>query len=66
MADSIGCAPGAILFLHLGIPVGQNMSRISVLASIMDRFRSKLSTWKVKSLSFGGRLTLIKPVPGLL
>ncbi|KAL7599579.1 hypothetical protein Lser_V15G26444 [Lactuca serriola] len=34
--------------------------------SIIDKFSSKLSVWKAKSLSFGGRLTLIKSVLGSL
>lgn len=33
---------------------------------IVDRFQAKLSKWKAKSLSFGGRLTLIKAVLGSL
>lgn len=33
---------------------------------IIERFRSKLSKWKSKSLSFGGRLTLTQSVLGNL
>ncbi|GKA20013.1 hypothetical protein Tco_0699928 [Tanacetum coccineum] len=33
---------------------------------LIDRFRSRLSTWKASLLSIGGRLTLIKSVLGSL
>lgn len=33
---------------------------------IIRKFQSKLSNWKSKTLSFGGRLTLIKSVLGNL
>ncbi|XP_023762752.1 uncharacterized protein LOC111911201 [Lactuca sativa] len=65
-AANIGCATSNLLFLHLGIPVGQNLTRISAWARVIDRFRSKLSKWKTKSLSIGGRLTLVKSVLGSL
>ena len=61
-----GYAPASCPFFHLGVPVGQNMTRISAWSSVVDRFRSKLSGWKAKSLSSGGRLLLIKYVLGSL
>lgn len=33
---------------------------------VIEKFRNKLSSWKSKTLSFGGRLTLIKSVLGNL
>lgn len=66
VADTIGFAASSLPFLHLGIPVGQNLTRISAWARVIDRFRSKLSKWKTKSLSIGGRLTLVKSVLGSL
>ena len=60
VARNLGCAPDCLPFVHLGVPVGQCMSRVSAWSPIVDRFRPKLLGWKVKSLSFGGRLTLIK------
>ncbi|GJU16865.1 RNA-directed DNA polymerase, eukaryota, reverse transcriptase zinc-binding domain protein [Tanacetum coccineum] len=44
--------------------VGGNMSRIQAWVEIVDRVKSRLSKWKMKSLSIGGRLTLLKSVLG--
>lgn len=53
-------------FNHLGIPIGDNMNRIKAWDFLIERFKKKLSSWKAKALSFGGRLTLVKSVPGSL
>lgn len=53
---------GSLPFIHLGVAMGQNMSRINSWSLIMNRFQSRLADWKTKCLSFGGRLTLIKLV----
>ncbi|GJZ52405.1 putative RNA-directed DNA polymerase, eukaryota, reverse transcriptase zinc-binding domain protein, partial [Tanacetum coccineum] len=52
--------------IYLGLPIGANMSRCESWSPIVDRFHKRLSMWKAKSLSFGGRLTLIKFVLGSL
>lgn len=46
----------------LGVPVGANMALKKHWRPIIDKFQARLSTWKAKNLSFGGRLTLIKSV----
>lgn len=33
---------------------------------VLDKFQSRLPSWKSKALSFGGRITLIKAVLGSL
>ena len=48
------------------MPVGANINRTKNWQPIIDRFRAKLCLWKAKTLSFGGRLTLIKSVLGNL
>ncbi|KAJ9540046.1 hypothetical protein OSB04_026552 [Centaurea solstitialis] len=44
--------------------VGANMSLVKNWKPILDKINSKLSTWKEKNLSFGGRVTLCKLVLG--
>nr|GEZ50399.1 GDSL esterase/lipase At3g48460-like [Tanacetum cinerariifolium] len=62
MAYSIGCAPGSLPFTYLGLPISSNMNLISNWQPLIDRFQSRLSSWKANMLSIGGRLTLIKAV----
>nr|GFB38188.1 hypothetical protein [Tanacetum cinerariifolium] len=47
-----------------GVTVGQQSSRLSAWDDIIAKLRSRLSKWKVKTLSIGGRLTLLKSVLG--
>ncbi|KAK1432883.1 hypothetical protein QVD17_09785 [Tagetes erecta] len=62
----LNCQTGKLPFPHLGIPIGENMARVKSWKPVVDRFTSKLSSWKARSLSFGGRLTLVKAVLGSL
>lgn len=66
MGSPLGCEPSALPFTYLGVPVGDNMNRKNAWNPIIDKFKSKLSTWKSKTLSFGGRVTLAKAVLGNL
>ncbi|GJY53364.1 RNA-directed DNA polymerase, eukaryota, reverse transcriptase zinc-binding domain protein [Tanacetum coccineum] len=66
MASNAGCIAGNIPFNYLGLPIGSNMKSIASWKILIDRFRSRLSTWKASLLSIGGRLTLIKSVLGSL
>ncbi|GJW65591.1 retrovirus-related pol polyprotein from transposon TNT 1-94 [Tanacetum coccineum] len=67
-ADAVGngLISGNIPFNYLGLPIGSNMKSIASWKMLIDRFRSRLSTWKASLLSIGGRLTLIKFVLGSL
>ncbi|GKF44230.1 hypothetical protein Tco_0130782, partial [Tanacetum coccineum] len=51
-------------FKYLGIMVGDHMSRCSAWSNSIQKVRTRLSKWKVKTLSIGGRLTLLKSVLG--
>ncbi|GJT21453.1 RNA-directed DNA polymerase, eukaryota [Tanacetum coccineum] len=52
------------LFVLLGVTVGECMSRKSAWVGLVNKLQARLSKWKVKTLSIGGRLTLLKSVLG--
>ncbi|GKA03685.1 RNA-directed DNA polymerase, eukaryota, reverse transcriptase zinc-binding domain protein [Tanacetum coccineum] len=51
-------------FPYLGINIGDHMSRIKDWDNVIEKVLCRLSKWKMKSLSIGGRLTLLKSVLG--
>ncbi|GJU74585.1 RNA-directed DNA polymerase, eukaryota [Tanacetum coccineum] len=51
-------------YRYLGVMVGEYSSRIKAWDDVILKLRSRLSKWKVKTLSIGGRLTLLKSVLG--
>nr|GEZ84741.1 RNA-directed DNA polymerase, eukaryota [Tanacetum cinerariifolium] len=61
-ASLIGCAVMQNPFRYLGVMVGDSMSQKLAWADTVQKLRSRLSKWKVKTLSIGGRLTLLKLV----
>nr|GFC84046.1 RNA-directed DNA polymerase, eukaryota [Tanacetum cinerariifolium] len=63
-ADFIGCSILNNQFRYLGVMVGDNTSRLKVWDDIIRKIKSHISKWKVKTLSIGGRLTLLKSVLG--
>ncbi|GJT83210.1 RNA-directed DNA polymerase, eukaryota [Tanacetum coccineum] len=46
----------------VGTKVGGSMARFDAWEEVMNKVYSRLSKWKMKSLSIGGRLTLLKSV----
>ncbi|GKE14851.1 RNA-directed DNA polymerase, eukaryota [Tanacetum coccineum] len=60
----IGCALMQKPFRYLGVMVGDCMSRKLAWAETVQKLHSRLSNWKVKTLSIGGRSTLLKSVLG--
>nr|GEU87415.1 RNA-directed DNA polymerase, eukaryota [Tanacetum cinerariifolium] len=63
-AAKIGCAILHHQFRYLRVMVGECMSRSSAWDGSVHKLRSRLSKWKVKTLSIRGRLTLLKSMLG--
>ncbi|GJU72871.1 putative RNA-directed DNA polymerase, eukaryota, reverse transcriptase zinc-binding domain protein [Tanacetum coccineum] len=66
MASTLKCTPGSLPFNYLGLPVGANMSISCHWSPIIEKVQKRLSSWKARCLSIGGRLTLVKSVLGSL
>ncbi|XP_071712948.1 uncharacterized protein [Rutidosis leptorrhynchoides] len=62
MANYISCSSGTFPFTYLGLPIGVPSSHPSSWQPIVEKFDKRLSDWVAKSISFGGRLTLIKAI----
>ncbi|GJV32268.1 RNA-directed DNA polymerase, eukaryota [Tanacetum coccineum] len=63
-ASLIGCSILRTPFKYLGIVVGGNMTSIKSWDDTINKLKTRLSNWKLKTLSIGGRLTLLKSVLG--
>ncbi|GKA50750.1 RNA-directed DNA polymerase, eukaryota [Tanacetum coccineum] len=61
-ANIMGCSTSSPPFNYLGIKVGAPMSRLNSWKDITAKISLRLSEWKLKSLSIGGRYTLLKSV----
>ncbi|GKD24753.1 hypothetical protein Tco_1230967 [Tanacetum coccineum] len=59
-ASVVGCSTFSHPFHHLGVKIGSSMSRIISWKEVTDKISSRLLKWKIKTLSSGGRLTLLK------
>ncbi|KAJ9546920.1 hypothetical protein OSB04_019463 [Centaurea solstitialis] len=66
MARFLNCKSDSIPFKYLGLPVGGGMKKASNWQPVVDKFNSRLSRWKARQLSSGGRLCLCKSVLGSL
>nr|GEX38327.1 RNA-directed DNA polymerase, eukaryota, reverse transcriptase zinc-binding domain protein [Tanacetum cinerariifolium] len=61
-ATLMGCSTFEPPFHYLGVKVGAPMSRKKSRKDFISKISSRLSKWKLKTLSIGGRLTLLKSV----
>jgi hypothetical protein len=57
-----GCREGVFPFRYLGIPMSPRKLSNGDWRMVEERFQKKLSSWKGKMLSSGGRLVLINSV----
>nr|GFC89567.1 RNA-directed DNA polymerase, eukaryota [Tanacetum cinerariifolium] len=63
-AMKLGCSTMRTHFKYLGVMVGGNTSTVHAWDDIIAKVKAHLSNWKLKTLSVGGRLTLLKSVLG--
>ncbi|GJV23438.1 putative RNA-directed DNA polymerase, eukaryota, reverse transcriptase zinc-binding domain protein [Tanacetum coccineum] len=66
MARWMGCGVGEFPFTYLGLPIGVCMRRTCAWNPVVEKFKKRLADWKAKTMSFGGRLPLVKSVLGSL
>nr|GFA20586.1 RNA-directed DNA polymerase, eukaryota [Tanacetum cinerariifolium] len=62
--EKIGCMALKMPFKYLGSKVGDLMSRTISWNEVLECMVARLSRWKLKTISIGGRLTLLKSVLG--
>ncbi|XP_071704313.1 uncharacterized protein [Rutidosis leptorrhynchoides] len=62
MASSFGCIASKLPFTYLGMPIGHKMNRKEAWDLVINKVNKLLSDWKARTMSFGGRLTLVKMV----
>ncbi|GJT27238.1 RNA-directed DNA polymerase, eukaryota [Tanacetum coccineum] len=63
-AAKLGCMVLKTPFTYLGTKVGDNMARKEAWRDVEAKVLARLSKWKMKTLSIGGRFTLLKAVLG--
>ncbi|GJS45242.1 RNA-directed DNA polymerase, eukaryota, reverse transcriptase zinc-binding domain protein [Tanacetum coccineum] len=56
MAHVTGCQASSFPISYLGLPIGKSMHYLLNWNILVDKFKSKLSNWKVSLLSIGGGL----------
>ncbi|GJS90564.1 RNA-directed DNA polymerase, eukaryota [Tanacetum coccineum] len=61
-ANSIGCSTLTVPSNYLGVKVGVSSSRSCSWKDVLSKIIARLSKWKLKTLSIGDRLTLLKSV----
>ena len=62
LASILHCEPAFFPFSYICLPIGANMKLTRNWNPIVEKFRAKLSLLEARSLSFGGKLTLVKSV----
>jgi hypothetical protein len=61
-AKLFGCGQGQFPIRYLGIPIHYRRLTIAEWKLVEERLQKRLSSWKGKLLSLGGRLVLISSV----
>ncbi|CAN1135074.1 LINE-1 retrotransposable element ORF2 protein, partial [Linum perenne] len=61
-ADLFGCGVGSFPSTYLGLPLGAYAKSKALWDPVVSCVTKRLSSWKARLMSFGGRLTLVKSV----
>lgn len=61
-AALLHCRVMELPFVYLGLPIGGSPRRLTFWEPVIQKLRKRLSSWKSKNLSFGGRVCLVKSV----
>ena len=59
---STGMSLGSLPFRYLGVPLNSKKLSLTNCEPLLHQIKTRFSTWSVKTLSFSGRLLLIKTV----
>ncbi|XP_058216715.1 uncharacterized protein LOC131327580 [Rhododendron vialii] len=59
LAQVMGCRVESLPIKYLGLPLGANPRRIKTWEPVLERTQKRLSIWRTRTISTGGRLTLI-------
>lgn len=62
IASLTGFSPQELPFRYLGVPLFKGRIRSEYLFELTNSILSRIEGWKARSLSFGGKVTLIKSV----
>jgi len=65
-AAVLNCRVSSLPIVYLDLPVGGDFRRLDFWDHVISHIKSRLSNWKSKYLSFGGRLVLLKSILTLL
>lgn len=55
VASILNCKVGKVSFLYLGLSIGGDPRRLAFWDPVLGIIKSRLSAWKSRFLSFGGR-----------
>lgn len=59
LAEVLDCYLVTLLITYLGLPLGAKSNASNIWNPIIEKMGRKLSSWKEKYLSTGGRLVLL-------
>lgn len=60
IAQRTGFTQAFLPINYLGVPLFKGRAKMEYFSNLEDKFRKKISSWRGRLLSFGGKITLIK------